>query len=492
MNDIYVLNQAFNIIGVIDDYVSAIWRPAYNAVGDFEIYLNASKKAVELLQRNNYVVRRSDASVDSSGNVTYKKVMQVKNINLTTDAENGDFLTVTGRELKYILHQRIVWEQTNLTGNAEAAIRRLVNENAINPTNKNRVIPDLILDNSAGLAGTIDKQITGEKLDVAIKEICVAFNYGWDVYIKHNKLVFCLYKGVDRSYNQSGRPYVVFSENFDNLQNTEYAFNSEGYANTALVGGEGEGTARAKITLNDNFAGLERYEIFTDARDISQNKDSEDAISDSEYFNLLAQRGVEDLKELNVIEAFTGEVLSDITFKYGTDFYLGDTVTVINKYGISQTAQVFSAIESEDENGTKLIPQFTNENNEGATSSGGSSGSTPIDNTVYKPGDVVTFTGVYASGFVTSSAKRISVLLPLSKPCTATKVTLSNFTAELRGIAGYLNSTSGYVDIAANYTVAAGIMPNGIRIYLTYPQAIGNTTNNTPAVINANVTVTFS
>lgn len=491
MNDIYVLNQAFELIGVIDNYVSTIWTPAYNAVGDFEIYLNASKEAAELLQRNNYVVRRSDASVDDNGVVTYKKVMQIKNINLKTDAENGDFLTVTGRELKYILHQRIVWEQTNLTGNAEAAIRRLVDENAINPTNKNRIIPNLVLDNSAGLAGTIDKQVTGQKLDATITEICVAFNYGWDIYIKNNKLVFMLYKGVDRSYNQSGRPYVVFSENFDNLQNTEYEFNSEEYANTALVGGEGEGKARAKVTLNDNFSGLERYEIFTDARDISQNKDSDDAISDSEYFNLLAQRGIEDLNELNVIEGFTGEVLSDITFKYGVDFNLGDTVTVINKYGISQTAQVFSAIESEDENGAKLVPQFTNENDTGGTSSGGSSGEI-MDNTIYKAGDVETFNKMPCYGFVTSTATRIYATIPLSKPCTATNVEFSTLTAELRGISGYINNASGYIDILANYTLTAELTPAGIKLTIISAETLTNVTNNTPVALNITATATFN
>ena len=49
---------------------------------------------------------------------------------------------------------------------------------------------------------------------------------------------------------------------------------------------------------------------------------------------------------------------SDIAFKYGEDFNLGDVVTVINKYGIQKNVRVLSAIESEDESGTKLLPQF--------------------------------------------------------------------------------------------------------------------------------------
>ena len=60
MNDIYVLDQNFNLQGVIDEYVSIIWRPSYSEIGDFEIYLGATPKAIDLLRENRYVVRSSD------------------------------------------------------------------------------------------------------------------------------------------------------------------------------------------------------------------------------------------------------------------------------------------------------------------------------------------------------------------------------------------------------------------------------------------------
>ena len=183
---IHVLDQSFNLVGVIDDYVSVIWRPAYHEIGDFELYLNASAEAVSLLKKNYYLVREPDIMADAEGNVTYTKVMIIKNFKLNTDAEGGDYLTVTGRELKYLLHQRIVWKQTNLTGTAENGIRRLVTENAISPTNSKRVIPTLTLGVSAGLTDSIEKQVTGDYLDLTIIDICTAYNYGWEVFI-YNK-----------------------------------------------------------------------------------------------------------------------------------------------------------------------------------------------------------------------------------------------------------------------------------------------------------------
>lgn len=357
MNSIYVLNQSLTLQGIVDEFESLIWRPSYAEVGDFEIYVKASKDNLQLLQKDFYVVRSSDISV-TNGVTTYKSVMVIKNIKLTTDIENGDYLTVTGRELKYLLHQRIVWQQTNLRSTAEDGIRRLITENAINPTDSKRVIPNLVLGASSGLTDSINKQVTGAYLDEAITEICNAYGYGWDITIVDGKLTVKVYQGLDKSYSQFDRPYVVFSEYFDNLNNTEYELNTESYATTTLIAGEGEGLERVTTAIGENYTGLDRYEVFTDAKDISQNKDSEDEIPLNDYLLLLQEKGVEVLSSLVMTEGFTGEVLSDVTFKWREDFDLGDIVTVISQYGLSKDVRVTSAIESEDANGVKLLPVF--------------------------------------------------------------------------------------------------------------------------------------
>ena len=355
---IRVLDRSFNLLGVVDNYISVIWRPAYYDVGDFELYINASPEVVQLLQKDRYLVRDTDIEVDEAGNVTYTKVMVIKNIALSTDAENGDHLTFTGRELKYLLHQRIVWKQTRMSSRVEYGIRRLVTENAISPTDPNRVIPNLVLGAEAGLSDRMDKQVTGKYLDESITEICATYGYGWEIFIYNTSMVFIVYQGVDRSHNQSERPYVKFSDEFDNILNSEYQMQSEGYANTALIGGEGEGTARIYTSVGDSNSGLERYETFTDGSGISQNKGNENEIPLDEYLLLLQETGKESLAEMAITEGFSGEVISDGAFKYGVDFFIGDTVTVINHYGISKDVMVLSAIESQDETGTKLIPQF--------------------------------------------------------------------------------------------------------------------------------------
>lgn len=354
---LYVLNQDFTIEGIIDEYISLIWRPSYNDVGDCELYLGCNSRSVDLLQPNRYLVRDRDIVIDSNGVATYRNVMVIKNRTISTDVESGDYLTVTGRELKYLLHSRIVWNMTTLTGTAENGIRQLITDNAIAPSDNNRVIPTLSLDPKLNLTDTIDLQVTGDYLDETITSICQTYNYGFDMYISNNTLRFRLYVGVNRSYSQTERPYIVFSDTFDNLYNTEYQIELDNYANCTLIGGEGEGSDRTYTTLNNSVSGLDRFEYFTDARDISSNENDK-TIPLADYIKLLQQRGAEKLQELSITEGFSGECVSGVGFQYIRDFYLGDTVTVINKYGISRDVMVLSAIESLDENGEKLIPEF--------------------------------------------------------------------------------------------------------------------------------------
>ena len=359
MATIYVLNPTtYKIEGIVDDYVSCIWRPSYSEVGDFEVYLGANRELVSLFQLNHFLVRSQDVSV-ADGVTTYKKVMIIKNIELKTNSESGDFLIITGKELKYILHQRIVWYQTNLSGTAEDAIRQLIDENAINPTNERRVIADLELGTAASLTDTIDKQLTGDYVDKAISDICVTYNYGWTIDIIDDKLIVTVYTGLDRSFDQMERPYVVFSPDFDNLYESDYQNKTENYANVALVYGEGEGTLKSKIPVElHSVSGLDRFECYVDASSLSRNKGSDDEIPVLTYLKLLAEKGLERVAELQYTEGFSGEILSNMTFKYGVDFNLGDIVTVINSYGISKNVRVVSAIESDDVTGSKLIPQF--------------------------------------------------------------------------------------------------------------------------------------
>ena len=50
--DIYVLNDNFERVGIIDGYTSIIWTIRYYEPGDFELYLAADNNILNLIQNN--------------------------------------------------------------------------------------------------------------------------------------------------------------------------------------------------------------------------------------------------------------------------------------------------------------------------------------------------------------------------------------------------------------------------------------------------------
>lgn len=349
--DLYIANTEFENIFVLDSYNSLIWTDRYNSYGDFEIYTNMNISLLEYLKQD-YYIRRYDSEY----------VMIIEKILIKSDVEEGDKLTVSGRSLESILDRRIIWGQKTVTGNLQDAIETLLNENIISPSKPERKIDNFIFEESTDeiiTSLTIDAQYVGDNLYDVIKKICEERSIGFKITLNdNNQFVFKLYSGVDRSYEQTDNPYVVFSPSFDNLLSTNYMESKSSYKNVSLVGGEGEGSAR-KFTAVGNSSGMDRRELFSDASSISSEQEDGTTLSDAEYTYLLRQKGNEDLAENAVVVSMDGEAETQIMFKYGEDFYNGDIVQVIDAYGHDVRARVYEIVTSEDESGLSVYPTFT-------------------------------------------------------------------------------------------------------------------------------------
>lgn len=344
---LYVYNQSFELIGVLDAYESLIWTTRYYTEGDFELYIPAKQEYLEILLQNNYVVR--ETQLDNA--------MIIERIQIETNLETGNYLLVSGRCLKSLLNRRIIWEQTTLSGRVEVCIRKLVTENAINPTLTIRKIPSLTLGTLNGFTETMNNQYTGDELLHAITTICKNVGYGFDIKFDadNKKFIFEIYKGTNRSFSQTANQYVVFSPDYDNLISSSYITSLKDVKNVARIGGEGEGSAR-RYAISGTASGLARKELFVDARDISSD---DGTIKDTEYNALLIDRGNEKLATHIATQAFSGETDTTHAYKLNRDFFLGDIVQVQNEYGISAAPRIVEIIESVDENGTKTIPTFS-------------------------------------------------------------------------------------------------------------------------------------
>ena len=348
--DIYVLDEKAEILDIVDVFQSVIWTVQYYSQGDFELIVPATKKNIDIMQKDRLLCRDKDITKD-----TFKNVMVIEDIKIESDWEEGDKLTVSGKSLKSIVGRRVVWKQTNLTGNLEAGIRYVLNENVIDPEEESRKIANVELDEVAGITDTIDAQLLGDNIAEWIESICSTHEIGWDMYVRSKKYIFRLYKGTDRTYNQTEVPAVVFSDEYDNLLESIYTYERGDYKNAALIGGEGEGVNQRTTTIGE-ATGLQRYETYIDGSSVSSNGA---IITEEQYYKLLQDYGKEQLNEVSDTESFEGNVVSDGNYKLNQDYFLGDLVQVKNEFGIEATPRIIEIIESEDEKGTAIVPKFS-------------------------------------------------------------------------------------------------------------------------------------
>ncbi len=348
----YILDKNFDMTDIIDDFESFIWTDRYNSYGDFEIKISADLRWIKVFKIGNYMWFGSS-----------EHLMIIENIDITTE-EDGSVLIISGRSLESLLMRRVIWGQTNLEGNLQNAIKTILVNNIISPSDSNRKIQNFIFqDSSDSIITSLTikaAQFYGEYVYDVIEAFCQNKQIGFKVVLNNNKqFVFSLYSGADRSYSQNLNPYVVFSPNFDNIMNSSYLESDIEFKNVALISGEGEG-ADKKTTIVGNSSGLERREVYINASDVSsRTEDGEESIPDTTYLEMLKERGNEELSKLIYIKTFEGEVDATRMFVYGKDFFMGDICQIVNEFGIEAKSRVGEIIFSHNEDGETTIPTFT-------------------------------------------------------------------------------------------------------------------------------------
>lgn len=384
--DVYVYDDNLDLVGIVDEYKSLIWANRYFDLGDGELYVPATAYNLSILRKGFYLAK-----------VGSMMVCQIRKIELDTDAENGNYLIITGVDAKALLDQRIIWTTQTANGNAEAFMRKLVDISLITTTNSRRKMLKrdgtalLALGEAQGFTEELDEQVTYTNLGVKMREYCRKFGWGYNVIYNNGKFIFGLYKGQNKANS------VVFSDDYENLAETVYIEDDTNIGNVALVAGEGQGSARARQFVGV-YSGVNRYEIFVDAKDISRTityadlveaypdgevvtsagvhyyvVDGEEiatvpsnspepndnvTLTDVAYLQYLVSRGYDKLAEYGAVKSFEGTIEPNTTFKYGVDYNLGDIVTVQNDFGITVQARITEVIEVYDDTGYSLQPKF--------------------------------------------------------------------------------------------------------------------------------------
>lgn len=240
-------------------------------------------------------------------------VQQVKMVQSVT----GDYVEMAGFFSEFRLNDKIIYPVYNGSGKTETIARALF-------TNYKEDIP-ITLGTNMGLGTSIQMQETGAFLGDRIYELLATdeLSYRIDYDYLANTAKFQVWQGLDKTFEQNVNPRVVFSRDLGNITTLEYISDNSNFKNWAVVGGEGEGSARTYETVDLSDGGYKR-KLFVDARDLRS-----DGLTTAQYKSALRQRGLEKLLNYKTIEDFSLSI--DPTKKgrqYLIDFDLGDKCSV--------------------------------------------------------------------------------------------------------------------------------------------------------------------
>ena len=359
-------NLTVTLEAICDSFSSLLWDVEYYQCGNFEIYIAATPENLRTFQRDRIIGRSDDK----------RHYGIIEKIQLKADAENGDYLTISGRFLMSLLSRRIIypmWIFKSETPYSEI-VKKIVWRNCLSDKSvgeKFRNLPGLQISefSSSCWEKTAQLQVSYENLMEWIYKICEIVGGTANVRLKLDEngqysLLFELSEGTDRSVLQDKNPHIIFSDSYNNLLSFDYSLDCTEYRNFAHIFGQGEGLRRKSAVLYNGKLPtyFERYEIYVDARDLSnevQTSDETMQLPENEYTVMLQERGKEKL--VSITEKSESTIaMNDRQYQYNKDYFLGDYVTVEHRrFGLKQPKiQLVGMIESFDQNGYSLTPIF--------------------------------------------------------------------------------------------------------------------------------------
>lgn len=336
--ELYIYNPKLELQGVLDDFFSLRWRRKYTTSGEFELHCNVTKDTLRLLQSGNLVAKRGSVECGVIEDITIADYQDV-----------GETIQVKGRFLSSYLDRRITGAKEFIKDTAQNAMRKYINDNCINPTNADRVIPLLNLGELITDTEEIEVQATYKSVLETCGKLARKSAQGFRIRADFvsKQLYFEVYKGIDRSIEQSENERVILSDEYDNTKNTVYNHNNVEHKSFCVVVGTDENQTEVKEEVGEGI-GLQRKESYVAS---SESKTAEISLID--YRKLLTQNGLDVLKKCEVVENFETEV--DIHEDYKVKWNLGDIVSCIKKsWGRTLTSRI-TEVEEIYENGIVQI-----------------------------------------------------------------------------------------------------------------------------------------
>lgn len=345
--DLYIYNEAIELIGVTDCYASLIWIRRYSSAGSFELYVPLTSEAAVLLMPRRYIYR-SDT----------REAMYISGVTDTSGAD-GRHIRVTGYSLDKLLSKRCILSDSKDNFSILAGVKAILDAEPLGAD----------IEYIGAEYDTVAREMPrAEMLSDWVRSGCRLADLSYKISLvpQSHKLRLELFKGRDLSDE------VVFGDSWGNLNNMEYAYSEEGCSNVIICAcneptGGVEYYSLPTYTLGD-AQGLSRSEelVFVDPivktgyKYFDENGDPLDPPEKYQY--------VDNAATLTKMQEAAAAVRSEYTESYSADalgvgyrkgWDIGDIVTVRNEMrGTAYVKRIEEVREVFDTAGTSVIPTF--------------------------------------------------------------------------------------------------------------------------------------
>jgi len=327
--DLYLLDDAFQPVSIIDDFTSLIWRRKYTEPGDFELHCSL-EHARDLLCAT-YVYRhdRPETGIIESFN------------------KKDGSVVVKGRFLEAMLDAEIVYPAREYTDvSPEYIADDLVS--VYYP-----LLPRVPIENG-GRGTPVSAALLGENVCDYIYELLSAQEYAPRITYDYatNALLFSVWQGLDRRQEQNINSWAVFSRNWENLLSAEYSASRKDMRNYVVIAGGSEENRTFRIL--DRTDGAPARRLF-----VSVSTRKGDEMTDDDYAAVLDEKGAEKLAKYKPVEKFDVAIDPRANLVYMTDFDLGDLCTVIDTdLNITLDARILEIEEDWEDGDMALVARF--------------------------------------------------------------------------------------------------------------------------------------
>lgn len=382
--------DTFLPIELVEGYKSMIWTERFAGPGEFEFKTAQIFGTLDVLREGTFVSLR-----DTS------EVMMVETRSVEEDSDGNPELTITGRtvetylehrvtqpaaygtpntpKLSYTLHEQlllILWNHlVNQTGQdlmnawfntyldpAGALPNVVISETVTDPFEYvdqfwfdagyvYHPFKDLIDIGYFGIRG-IRPPTVGTVISVDTSPDIPGSNRG--IIIRSpdsaiDSLRLDIYNGKDRTLHQTALSPVIFHYDSGHLEKPKYLFSTKD-EKTIAFGNSSRYHSMIPPPGGDLYiSGFDRKVLYVDAGTL-------DAELDDINPSIVENKSWIELKQHRAIRLFDSEISPVSPYKYGKDYFLGDRISLLARYGFEETMLVSEYVRTEDNEGDRGYP----------------------------------------------------------------------------------------------------------------------------------------